>query len=93
MTNPMKSIAKLSLLALAAALTASASADTPTLVTTSNGHGGFRYHYRAAESPTIAVMAGGRTVGQPMACCASGLRLETRQTGRGQARQQYVAVK
>ncbi len=84
---------RLSLFAVAAALTSSAFADPLTLEVTANGHGGYRYQYRAVEDPTIAVSAQGRSVGQPTMVDCTELRLESRDDGHGTARQQYVAVK
>jgi hypothetical protein len=91
----MKIITKLSLFAMAAALTLPAAAEDVKFEVLPAGHGGVRFQYRAiCDTPTVAVYAGGRSVGQAMEYDREPeLRLVWRDTGHGTRVPQYVRVK
>ena len=89
----MKTIAKLSMAALAAALTATATADDLKLETTLDAHGAARLQYRTTESPTIAVFAQGQSLGQQMGAEPIELRFGLRDNGHSGVTPQYFVVK
>jgi hypothetical protein len=91
----MKTIAKLSLIALTAVLTLPASADELKLEFRPAPHGGMRSQYRlVSETPTVALYSQGTGVGQTMIVeDKPELKLTFRDTGHGTMIPQYVAVR